>query len=272
MIGDEVHEFEAKSLISIMCNLKTTHYRFGFTGTIDEGKTNGLTLTGLFGPVRKIITSKELIERGLAAPFRVKAIVLHYPDAACRLISSAKTRHNYREEVDWLVANSKRNEFIRNLALSLRGNTFVFYRLVGSHGEELYRLIKEGAGPGRPVFFVSGDVEGEERLEIVSRIEKEKDAIGVVSYGTFSTGMNVINLHNLIAAHPYKSKNKILQTIGRGLRKSQNGQTTTLYDITDDLSWKKSENTTLQHYRERINIYNAEMLDYKIYKVALPYD
>jgi superfamily II DNA or RNA helicase len=265
VIGDEAHLFKANSLSSIMSKLHNCRFRFGFTGTLDGTQTHRLVLEGLFGVVKKVTTTAELIEQKHLAEFSIKAIVLKYPDDTKKLLKDA----TYQDEIDFIVRNESRNKFIKNLALSLdNGNTLLLFQYVEKHGKVLYNMIKNDAGD-RKVFFVSGEVEGEEREQIRKIVETEQDAIIVASYGTFSTGVNIRNLHNIIFSSPSKSRIRNLQSIGRGLRKSDTKTSSTLYDIADDLSWKSKKNHTLLHFIERINIYNEEKFVYKIYTVGL---
>ena len=265
VIGDEAHLFKAKSLTSILSKLVSCKYRFGFTGTLDGTQTHKLVLEGLFGPVRKVTTTAELIEQKHLADFKIKAIVLSYPDEVRQMMARAS---DYQAEMDYIVRLDARNKFITNLVLSLEGNTLLLFQFVEKHGKVLCDMIKREAGD-RKVFYVSGEVDGEEREEIRQIVEREKDAIIVASFGTFSTGVNIRNLHNVIFASPSKSKIRNLQSIGRGLRKSDSKDSATLYDIADDMSWKQKKNYTLLHFMERIKIYNEEKFEYKIYKVNL---
>ena len=265
VIGDEAHLFKSASLASIMSRLHNCRYRFGFTGTLDGTQTHRLVLEGLFGVVKKVITTSELIEQKHLADFNIKAIVLKYPDEIKKMLKDA----SYQDEIDFIVRNDSRNKFIKNLALSLdNGNTLLLFQYVEKHGKVLYDMIKNDAGD-RKVFFVSGEVDGEEREQIRKIVESEKNAIIVASYGTFSTGVNIRNLHNIIFSSPSKSRIRNLQSIGRGLRKSETKTSSTLYDIADDLTWKSKKNHTLLHFIERINIYNEEKFVYKIYTVGL---
>ena len=265
VIGDEAHLFKAKSLTSILSKLSGTRYRFGFTGTLDGTQTHRLVLEGLFGPVRKVITTSELIDKKHLADFKIKAIVLSYPDEVRKMISRAS---DYQAEMDYIVRCEARNKFIRNLTLSLEGNTLLLFQFVEKHGKILYNdLIKEAGD--RNIFFVSGEVDGEIREDIRKIVEDETNAIIVASFGTFSTGVNIKNLHNIIFSSPSKSRVRNLQSIGRGLRKSETKSSSTLYDIADDMSWKSKKNYTLLHFMERIKTYNEEKFNYKIYKVTL---
>ena len=100
-------------------------------------------------------------------------------------------------------------------------------------------------------------------------VEQHDNAIIVASFGTFSTGVNIKRLHNIIFSSPSKSRIRVLQSIGRGLRKGDNKESATLFDVADNLQWKSKLNFTLQHFAERIKMYNEEKFKYKIYKVAL---
>ena len=263
VIGDEAHLFKAKSLTSILTKLSGCRYRFGFTGTLDGSETHKLVLEGLFGAVRKVITTKELIDQKHLADFRIKAIVLNHPDEAKKMIARA---NDYQAEMDYIVKLEARNKFIKNLALSLEGNTLILYQFVEKHGIHLANMLQNN---DRSVYWVSGEVSGEQREEIRKVVEKESNAIIVASFGTFSTGVNIKNLHNIIFASPSKSRIRNLQSIGRGLRKSNTKTSSTLYDIADNLSWKTKKNYTLLHFMERVKIYNEEKFEYKIYKVNL---
>ena len=262
VIGDEAHLFKAKSLTSIMSKLNNCRYRFGFTGTLDGTQTHKLVLEGLFGIVRKVTTTAELIDQKHLSAFIIKCIVLKYPDEDRKLMKSL----DYQGEMDWLVRNEARNRFIKNLTLSLKGNTLLLFQYVDKHGKVLYDMLKD---EGLPVHFVHGGVDGEDREEIRRIVEQSPSSIIVASYGTFSTGVNIRNLHNVIFASPSKSKIRNLQSIGRGLRKSDKKEIATLYDISDDLTWKNRKNFTIMHFVVRMAVYNEEKFDYKIYPVNL---
>jgi superfamily II DNA or RNA helicase len=264
VIGDEAHLFKAKSLTSIMSKLTKCKHRFGFTGTLDGTQTHKLILEGLFGSVRKITTTADLIEQKHLANFSIKAIILKYQDDIRKIMSGA----DYQSEIDFLVRNDARNRFIKNLALSLSGNTLLLFQFVEKHGKVLYDLISQEA-VDRKVFFISGAIDGEKREEIRKIIETEQNAIVVASYGTSSTGINIRNLHNVVFASPSKSRVRNLQSIGRGLRTSETKSNATLYDIADDLSWKSKKNHTILHFVERVKIYNEEKFSYKTYTVDL---
>ena len=264
VLGDEAHQFKAKSLTTIMTGLRNASYRIGCTGTIDGTQTHKLVLEGLFGPVYQSTTTAKLIENKQLADFRIKCLVLKYPEDVCKLSRG----WDYQAEIDYIVSSKARNEFIRNLVLSLKGNSLVLFNLVEKHGKQLHKLIEEKAG-NRHVFFVYGGTDVEVREQVRAITEKQNDAIIVASYGTFSTGINIRNLHNVVFASPSKSRVRNLQSIGRGLRIGNNKTEAVLYDIADDFRIGKHVNYTLQHLQDRVRIYDEEKFKYKFYNIEV---
>lgn len=266
VIGDEAHLFKAQSLTTILTSCTKAKYRIGLTGTLDGTKTHKLVLEGLFGEVEKVITTKELIDQGKLSNFDIKCLVLKHSDEVCLQYKDC----DYQSEIKYLIESEIRNKFIKNLAVSLQKNTLVLYQMVDKHGKILYDMIRETKNIGdRKVFFVHGGVDTVDREEIRKIMEIENDAIVVASYGTFSTGINIKNLHNIIFAMPTKSTIRTLQSIGRGLRQKEGKDLATLYDIADDMRHKKHMNFTLKHFVERTKIYNEEQFPFKIYKIGL---
>jgi len=264
VFGDEAHLFKSKSLTEIMTKLVDCKYRIGLTGTLDGTHTHKLVLEGLFGAVNKVTSTKKLMDKKQLSNLAVRCLILKHSEANCKMIASGK----YQDEIDYLVSSNARNNFIKNLALKIKGNTLILFQLVEKHGKGLHELIRNKA-ENRDVFFVFGGVDAEQREQVRSITEKSNDAIIVASYGTFSTGINIRNLHNIIFASPSKSRIRNLQSIGRGLRLGDNKVNATLYDISDDLTHKSKENYTLKHFQERINIYNEEEFDYEIHNINL---
>lgn len=264
VLGDEAHQFKAKSLTTILTGCKNAKYRIGTTGTLDGTQTHRLVLEGLFGPVYQSTTTAELIEQKHLAEFKIKCLILKYPEEICK----QATKWDYQTEINYIVSNVKRNEFIKNLTLSLEGNTLVLFNLVEKHGKQLHAMIKE-AVKKRHVFFVFGGTDVEVRESVREITERENNAIIVASYGTFSTGINIRNLHNIVFASPSKSRIRNLQSIGRGLRKGENKEEATLFDITDDFRVGKYANYTLNHFIARCKIYDEEKFNYKFYNIEI---
>jgi superfamily II DNA or RNA helicase len=227
-------------------------------------QTNKLVLEGLFGPVRKVTTTAELMDQKHLAELTIKALVLNHPEEIRKIMCKAE----YQDEMDFLARSEQRNKFIKNLVLSLEGNTLLLFQYVEKHGKVLFDMISKDA-VDRKVFFISGAVDGERREEIRQIIETEQNAIIVASYGTSSTGINIKSLSNVVFASPSKSRVRNLQSIGRGLRTTEQKTSATLYDIADNLSWKTKKNYTLLHFIERIKIYSSEKFKYKLYNIDL---
>ena len=260
IIGDEAHLFKSKSLINIMTKLHHAKYRFGFTGTLDGTQTHKWVLEGLFGPSYKVTKTDELMRQGHLSQLDIQCLVLKHPK---------KKFETYQDEIQYLIEHENRNKFITNLTLDLKGNTLVLFSRVEAHGAVLYEKINKNKQTDRKVFFIHGGVDAEEREFVREITEKENNAIIVASYGTFSTGINIKNLHNVIFASPSKSRIRNLQSIGRVLRKGSNKVKATLYDISDDCTYNSRKNYTLNHFIERIKIYNEENFNYEIITINL---
>lgn len=272
VFGDEAHGAKADTLIKILTSMENTHYRFGTTGTLDDNNLNRATIEGLFGPQYKSTTTKTLMEQGYVTPLKIKCIVLKYPEQVRKEFHqrdpNTKKKKTYPEEVDFLVDYAPRNNFIKNLTLSLDGNKLVFFKKI-EHGNSITATITAAATDNDKVFYIDGSVKGSQREEIRKAIEDEERAILIASLGTTSTGVSINKLHHMIAAAPQKSKIKVLQSIGRMLRQHDTKQEAVLYDIVDDIQYGSTKNFTLQHFEERAKIYDQEHFDYKIYNVSL---
>jgi len=260
VIGDEAHMFKSKSLTGIMTKLHQCKYRFGLTGTLDGTLTHRLVLEGLFGTTENIVTTKELIDRKTLADLTVKCIVLKH--------KNIRERMTYAEELEYLATNEKRNNFIVNLLQHLDGNTLCLFQLVEKHGKPLYDQVQETI-TDRKTFFVYGGTDTSEREEIRGTVENEKKSIILASYGTFSTGINIRNINNIVFSSPSKSRIRVLQSLGRGLRKTDTKNSVLIFDIADDVSHNNKRNFTLNHFSERIALYNEQQFDYQISKVQL---
>tara|TARA_R110000868_G_scaffold43748_3_gene146814 strand:- start:4316 stop:5206 length:891 start_codon:yes stop_codon:yes gene_type:complete len=260
IIGDEAHLFKSKSLIEIMTKLHHAKYRFGFTGTLDGTQTHKWVLEGLFGPSYKVTRTAELMRQGHLSQLNIRCLVLKH---------NPQKFETYEDEIQYLISHEKRNKFITNLSLDLKGNTLVLFSRVEAHGAILFDLINTNKRSDRKVFFIHGGVDTEERELVREITEKESNAIIVASYGTFSTGINIKNLHNIVFASPSKSRIRNLQSIGRVLRKSKDKTKAILYDISDDCTYNSRKNYTLNHLIERIKIYVEEQFNYELITINL---
>ena len=255
IIGDEAHTFKADSLKKIMHKTTNCEYKFGFTGTLDGYQCHRLVLEGLFGPVKQVTTTKQLIDNKQLSDIKVHGIVLTYEKKECII-------RKYHDEISYITEYPKRNNLIRNLAVDQKGNTLILFSLI-KHGEQLFKMIKEKTND---VHLVYGNTDTETRENIRAIAERNTGHIIVASFGVFSTGINIRNLHNIIFASPYKSRIRNLQSIGRGLRLHDIKVAANLYDIADNFEGK---NHTFRHFKERIKLYNEEGFDYKLHRVQI---
>ena len=260
VIGDECHTFKAKSLTSIMTKLHEAKYRIGFTGTLDGTKTHRLVLEGLFGLSDRVTSTADLMKRDQLSQLKIKILALRHE--SCKFAT-------YQDEMEYIVSHDKRNMFIKNLVGDLSGNTLVLFNYVEKHGEPLFDMINNSIGDTKKVFFVHGGVEASERENIRQLAEVNDNCVIIASYGTFSTGINIKNLHNIIFASPSKSRIRNLQSIGRVLRKGDNKAQAVLYDIADDFTINSRKNYTLNHFIERIKIYVSEQFNYDILTIDI---
>ena len=240
VFGDEAHLFKANVLKGILEKMKKTAIRFGTTGTLDGSECHRLQLEGMFGPVKKVITTKELIDEGTIANLNIDCVILRH---------TKQKKMTYQEEMDYLVSHQGRNQFITNLVGSLKGNTLVLFQYVEKHGEVLYKMLD---GRVEDLHYVFGGTDTEDRENVREVVEQSNNSVILASYGTFSTGVNIKRIDNIVFASPSKSRIRNLQSIGRGLRKTEGKNKMRLFDISDDL---QNENYTLNHLKDRINIY-----------------
>ena len=265
VIGDEAHLYKAKSLTKIMKNLENAPYRIGTTGTLDEIEVHKLILEGLFGATKRVTSTKDLIKKKTLSSIAIKCLILKYSKEECAKVS----KFNYQEEIDFLVSHPERNKYICNLVKGLTGNTLVLFQFIEKHGNILHSILEDIIDSSRNIYFVYGGTDAESRERVRELVEQGKNDIICASYGVYSTGINIRNLHNIVFASPSKSRIRNLQSIGRGLRKSDTKEAATLYDISDDLMHSERKNYTLNHFMERIKIYTTEHFPYRIYSIPI---
>lgn len=259
VIGDECHQYKAKSIQGILKKCPDIKWRYGFTGTLDGKNVNKLILEGLFGPVYVTSTASELIEKGHMAKLEVEVLVLKHKYLAFP---------TYNDEIEYLIQHDQRNKIITELSSRLRGNTLVLFSRVENHGIPLEELFKKHTN--KSVHIIHGGVDTEVREEIRAIVESNDNCIILGSYGTMSTGVNIKNLHNVVFASPSKSRIRVLQSIGRALRKAKNKDKCMIYDIADDIRKDNGKNNyTLNHLMERINYYVQEDFEYSLREITL---
>lgn len=270
---DEAHGADAKSISSIVEKLAHADRRFGFTGTLDGSMMHELDMMARFGILHRVITTKELMDQGDVAQLNIEAWILKHTDEDRKLVKGA----DYQDELNFLVTHKARNKFMCLKALESEGNVIMLFTFIEKHGAILYKMLEPACKAlGRPLFYVHGGTDVDDREAIRKVLETVNNAILLASFGTMSTGTNIKNLHHIFFCHPYKAVIKTLQSIGRGLRVSDTKKNARLVDFGDDLTYtsktgkgKSTPNTVFKHFIDRLNIYKKEKFNYKIFEKTL---
>ncbi|QBQ77695.1 putative helicase [Escherichia phage vB_EcoM_WFbE185] len=275
MMNDECHLATGKSISSIISGLNNCMFKFGLSGSLRDGKANVMQYVGMFGEIFRPVSTSKLMEDGQVTELKINSIFLRYPDEFTTKLKG-KT---YQEEVKIITGLKRRTKWIAQLSVKLAKkdeNAFVMFKHV-THGKEIFEAIKELGY--EKVYYVSGEVDTETRNALKVMAENGKGIIIVASYGVFSTGISVKNLHHVIFAHGVKSKIIVLQTVGRVLRKHGSKAVATVWDLIDDAGVKpKSLNTKkkythlnylLKHGIDRIQRYADEKFNYVMKTINL---
>jgi superfamily II DNA or RNA helicase len=215
------------------------------------------------------------MDEGYVANLEIKVLMLKYSledrkelRKQVQEAKKAKKGSAYQIEMDFIVSSQVRMKQVINLCKANVGNSLVLFQYVEKHGKVIEKLLKEHTS--KNIYFISGATKPEERERIRQEMEKESNIILVASYGTCSTGVSIKNIDNVIFASPSKSKIKVLQSIGRGLRISKSSSKVMLFDITDDLTYKAVKhsypNYTIKHFHERWRMYKDEEFKVQIYE------
>lgn len=275
MLCDEMHLATGMSISKIIKGLTCCQYKMGLSGSLKDGKSNLMQYKGLFGEVFKPVSTAQLMEEGQVTDLNINCLMLRYPEE----VQAALKGRTYQEEIKYITSSKARNKIVCDLAQKLKErdqNSFLMFKNI-AHGKMIYDELK-GRGLDN-VYYVSGEVDAETRSALKHMAESQSGVIVVASYGVFSTGISVKNLHHVILAHPVKSKVIVLQTIGRVLRKHDSKSVATVWDIIDDFSKLKTGkdgkvkrtdmNYALKHGVERIERYASEKFKYIIKKLEI---
>jgi superfamily II DNA or RNA helicase len=254
IINDETHLASGKSISRIMDCSTNAYQRVGMTGTLKAEKIHPILVMSLFGPIQRVVTTKQLIDAGRATEVNIKMIQLNYPTEECEYVTSVK----YQDEIDFLIKHRHRAKVMAALAASVKGNTLMMFDRL--EHIELVRLELEKLSHGKQVYVITGAVDRDERMDIKAIAEREDGVIVLGTAGCVSTGLSIKKLRNLIFAHPSKSIIRVLQAVGRILRLHDEKGDANVYDFVDNFSFEGKPNYALKHAMERWNIYKeAEM-------------
>jgi len=253
IICDEAHKESGDVVSSILKESMNTKIKLGFTGTLPEDPIAKMTLLGLFGEPYTVITAKELIQRGLATPVKIKSVFLNYSKPEITMFRELK---DYQKQLKYIKDHEKRLEVILKIALGMREkdkNTLILYQHT-EHGKQIYSEIFRRLFPGEELsekdltgknafefqkehnlFFMNGEVKGHIREKQRNLLEEVHGSILVANYSVMSTGVNLRNLHFLILASPLKAFTTISQSLGRLMRKHPSKTEAIIFDIVDNL-------------------------------------
>lgn len=267
VIVDEVHLAAAESLKGIMEKCSNAHYRYGFTGTLQETKTHLSIIEGLFGPYRQFTTSRELQDKGVLSNLDIKVVFLQYSKESRKAVRNM----TYHEELQFVSNNRAKEQFIIALANKIQGNALILVNFVEKHLRPLYNKLKETSK--KKIYMIDATTPPDERERIRKEMEENNDCVLVATYGTCSTGINIKNLHHIIFGSAFKSKIRVLQSIGRELRKLKGKETAVLWDLVDDLIYvqrfksgakRVRSNYLMRHAQKRLQTYREEEFPYEI--------
>jgi superfamily II DNA or RNA helicase len=261
VIVDETHGAKGTQIKNILEACINAEYRYGLTGTLDGQEGNRLQIVGTLGPVLNIQSSREAMDDGTLVPLDITCLELTYPEQTKQFFK--KTKPKYQQEIEYICDFTQRNEFITKLANSLEGNTLILFTKVEKHGKIIYDHLKENTD--RPVYYIHGGVDAEEREEIRTILSKESNSILAASFGTLSTGVNIPSISNIIFASPSKSMIRVLQSIGRGLRNSEGKVDCKLYDLVDNINGR---NFAYNHFVERAKIYSSQQFNFRVTPIS----
>lgn len=254
IINDETHLSSGKSITHIMNSSTNAYQRVGMTGTLKAEKVHPILVMSLFGPIRRVVTTRQLINAGRATDVNIKMFQLNYPNIEREYISQCK----YQQEIEFLVGHRHRNKVLASLAVSVKGNTLVMFDRL-EHIDNVCAVLDK-MNHGKSVYVITGDVNKDERAVIKAIAEREDGVIVLGTSGCVSTGLSIKKLRNLVFAHPSKSIIKTLQAVGRILRLHSEKGDANVYDLVDDFSHDGKPNYSLKHSLERWGMYKeAEM-------------
>ena len=277
---DEAHTTPAASIKTIIAQCTGSVYRFGLSGTLTaagEQSADYFTIQQCLGPMVGKVSPEFLIDNNYATPVDIKVVRLKYlPDETKQRLSKLRKDKSdisgselYQIEKRLVVHSRMRLNFVCDFIIKSTKNSLVLFQSIEEgYGKAIYDTIRELTND-REVFYIDGHTKNDMRDEYKKRMKEGTGKILVASFGTFSTGISVNNIHNIYLVESYKSEIIIKQSIGRGLRKHESKDKVRIIDFVDDFSWKGTTNYLLEHSAERIRIYEQEKFPYTVYDIDL---
>ena len=261
IICDEGHKFSSDCTSDILLKSINTPIKLGFTGTLPEDPIAKMTLLGLFGKPETIITSSELIERGLGTPVNINVVMLNYPKCDKEAFHEIP-KDAFLKQLSFLKEYQKRTEIVSKIAINEREkskNVLVLYQHT-EHGESIFETLgcdKSKAydfeyQKSKGVLFMNGNIKGNIREEQRQYMENNTGVIMIANYACMSTGVSIKNLHSLVLASPLKSFVTISQSLGRLMRKHTSKKESNIFDIVDNFGFRKPSGIFVNQYKHRL--------------------
>jgi superfamily II DNA or RNA helicase len=275
---DECHHTNSMSIKKIVAHCMHSRWRFGLTGTLTKrGTADYLTIQQFLGPLIVEISPSFLFDNNYATPVSIKVVIMDWLEKEYKdKLADLKLNNNnlegnevYNLERKLVVESKKRLNYVVDFINKTSKNSLVLFQSVkDEYGKQIWNLLRE-KNSEKEVFYVDGDTSEGLREEYKSRMASGNNKILIATYGTFSTGISINNLHNIFLVESYKSEVLIKQSLGRGMRQMEGKEKVNIIDFVDDFSSPKYQNYLMKHSEARIQIYKNESFEYKIYKVKL---
>jgi len=270
VIVDEAHTVKAKSLQDILKKCSNAEYRIGLTGTLPTDDVDIYTIYGYLGPTMISVKSRELIDDGYLSNIKIANLLIQYSPEEIK----KNKKRTFPEEYRAIIENEERNKIFKYIIKNINTNDNVLILCERiDHLKSIFKYISTMCEKSkRKPFLIHGKVDAEKREEIRKFTENNNGVVIVATYGTMSTGINIKKLHHIIAASSYKSKIKVLQSIGRGLRLHKSKNKMIWWDIVDDMRYKKQKrknqtseigyNYMFEQFLARITYYKEQDFKY----------
>jgi superfamily II DNA or RNA helicase len=264
VLVDEVHSAESAVVIQdIIGKCTNGKMKIGVSGTINDERINQIQLEGLFGEIHQFTTTKELMKKGTLSTLKIQILLLKYNEDLRRICY----KNPYPDEMKFIQEQADRVRLITKTAAKINKNVLILFKNI-AYGQLIYEAIV-AMELDRNVHYVAGSTKSQIRESVRHITSGDTNGIIVASLGVFATGVNIPALDYCIFAQPFKSKIKVLQSIGRILRRTETKSKAILIDLADDLTWKRKQNYSLKHAMERITIYEKEGFEYTVKEINI---